>query len=72
MKEELRDMEEGIVKQKHCYYCSQLDCINVVAISDIGVDLVAKFCALCLRARLVREIKLLRITGHQHRDGDHG
>ena len=67
--ESLKDVEEGVVKREPCVYCSQLDCIATDIMNDWGgkvesVQIGMSYCMNCLRARLVREIKLLRIVGH--------
>ena len=66
--EELHQMEEGVVDQEPCVYCSQLDCIAIDTMNELcgkveAVEVRISYCTNCLRARLVREIKILRITG---------
>ncbi len=63
--ESLKDVEEGVVKREPCIYCTQLDCINIDKVLAMArVETSEQFCGLCLKARLVREIKLLRVVGH--------
>lgn len=57
------DQIEEIVTSEKCVYNTLLDCINidkVLSIAHIGDS--GEFCTLCLKAQLVRELRLLRVT----------